>query len=364
MATPVTALLDGKLVDDDTGPGILTAERLQWNMLAGGIPFANDFEQAKQQANMRPPRGVFAEVPGATPKYAVNDGTVDGDFRESLARLFLPVKNYDSFIKEFETKPETQRIAKVLGGTVDSEGNTSGGNGYIDFLLQNVQHTIQEKSQIIETLADEHIAYFFGQGAAVFTYSGTLLNTKQDDQAMNMLRLYNEMGRGTKLAQRNTLLSIRYDGLIVSGAMLGLSLGLNAEMEMAVPFNFSLLVKQIVQLPSPNASVVQLSKPFAIKGDGYLPFNQGLSGLGTTSVKVTAVPPVASAPEPAAAQKQPEPGPSEREKAREQKKLSHLQQSAAVQTTSTVAQQAPEVNQSTAPVSSSSTQTSSSGGPS
>lgn len=280
---------------------------VNWDMAAGGLAFDDDMRKVQGQANMRPPRGVFAEVPGATPKYAVNDGKVDGDFRESLARLFLQIPNYDNFIKEFETKPEVQQIAKVLGGTVSSQGNSSGGNGYIDFLLQNVQHGFQEKSQVVEVLADDHVAYFFGQAAPVFTYAGTLINTKQDDQAMNMLRLYNEIGRGTKLAQRNTLLSIRYDGVIVSGAMMGLSLGLSSEMEMAVPFSFSLLVKQVIQLPSPNAGVVQLSKPFAIAKDGYLPFSQGLSALGTTSVKVTAVPPVASAPVPAASVKQPEP---------------------------------------------------------
>lgn len=312
---------------------------VKWNMEAGGLAFDEDMRTVEKQKNMRPPRGVFAEIPGATPKYAVNDGKVDGDFRESLARLFLQIPNYDKFIAEFETKPEVQQIAKVLGGTVSAQGNSSGGNGYIDFLLQNVQHGFQEKSQVVEVLADDHVAYFFGQAAPVFTYSGTVLNTKQDDQAMNMLRLYQEIGRGTKLAQRNTLLSIRYDGVIVSGAMLSLSLGLNAEMEMAVPFSFSLLVKQVIQLPSPNAGVVQLSKPFAISKYGYLPFSQGLSSLGTTSVKVTAVPSVA--PVPAAEVKQPEPAAPEANATKEY--LANLNKNASTQTASTVAQQAPEL---------------------
>jgi hypothetical protein len=194
-------------------------------------------------------------------------------------------------------------------------------------------------------LSDDHVAYFFGQAAPAFTYSGTLINTKQDDQAMNMLRLYQEMGRGTKLAQRNTLLSIRYDGLIVSGAMLNLSLGLAAEMETAVPFSFTLLVKQIVLLPNPYAGVVQLSKPFAVAADGYRPFDRGLGDLQTLSVKVALVPPIASAPTPAATPKQPEP-PKESVVAKWYRKL---QEAATSKTAATVAEQAPEVNQSVAP---------------
>jgi hypothetical protein len=289
----------------EEGTGIISTDRLWWTMEAGGIPFEKDLNGTGGQTNMRPPRGVFAETPGSTPKYSVNNGEREDDFRESMARMFLQIPNYKTFVDSFNTKPAAQQVAKVLGGTVTTSGNTSGGNGYIDFLLQNVQHGFQEKSQVVEVLSDDHVAYFFGQAAPTFTYAGTLINTKQDDQAMNMLRLYQEMGRGTKLAQLNTLLSIRYDGLIVSGAMLNLSLGLNAEMEVAVPFNFTLLVKQIILLPNPYAGVVQLSKPFAVAADGYRPFERGLGNLSTLSVKVALVPPVAEAP--AATPKQPEP---------------------------------------------------------
>jgi hypothetical protein len=305
MPIPVRTLLDGA---SGSATGVLPADRLYWDIVAGGIPSENDYEKARGQTNVRPPRGIFAEVPGYTPKYAVNDGAAENaDFREQMARMFLQIPNYQTFVNEFNAKPEAQQVAKMLGGTVSSTGASSGGNGYIDFLLQSVQHGYTEKNQVVELLADEHVAYFFGQAAPMFTYAGTLLNTKQDDQAMNMLRLYQEMGRGTKLAQRNTLLSIRYDGVIVSGVMMNLSLSLNAEMETAVPFNFSLLVKQVLQLPNKYAGVVQLSKPFSVAQDGYLPFSQGLGDLGTSSVKVVAAAAFDSTPVPAATPTQPVP---------------------------------------------------------
>lgn len=269
----------------------------------GGIAFDEDYTTAgNRDPKAIPPRGIFAEVPASTPKYARHQGEETFDFRESMARLYLQVPDYKAFLAEFaETNPESQKIAQVLGGTV-KDGNTSTGegNGYVDFLLQNVQHSFQEKSQVVETLADEHVAYFFGQAAPVFSYSGTLINTKQDDQAINMLRLYRDMGRGTMLAQRTTLISIRYDGMIVSGAMLSFNMGLNADMEMAVSFNFNLLVKQQILLPNPYSGLVQLSDPFAVtrgrKNDQYQPFSQGLSTLPTTSVKVVAAPAANLAP--------------------------------------------------------------------
>jgi hypothetical protein len=273
--------------------------KLMWS----GIAFKED-QEAANKTGTRPPTGIFGEVPASTPKYARQNGEERRDFREQMARLFIQVPDYTKFVAEFNNAPESQQIAKVLGGTITKDGNTNAsgteGNGYVDFLLQNVQHSFQEKSQVVEMLADEHVAYFFGQGAPVFTYSGTLINTRQDDQAINMLRLYRDMGRGSMLAMRNTLISIRYDGLIVSGAMTGLSMGLNAEMEMAVPFNFSLLVKQVLPLPNDKFGLVRLSEPFAVAKDGYRPFDQGAAQFDTSSVKVVMAPP--SAPIPAANQ--------------------------------------------------------------
>jgi hypothetical protein len=268
-------------------------------MDAGGLPFTEDIRATDKQQ----PRGIFGEYPGATPKYATNKGE-QNDFRETLARLFIQVPDYEKFKKDFENDPASKRIAEVISGSAGTDGatNIEQGNGYIDFLLQSVQHNFQEKNQIIETLADEHIAYFFGQAAPVFSYGGTLINTRQDDQAMNMLRLYRDMGRGSQLALRRTLLSIRYDGLIVSGAMMSLSLGLSAELEMAVPFSFNLLVKQISLLPPhKNSAVVELTKPFANSGDMYTPFNTNVPDYSTSAVKVTGVPPVFYPPPPAAA---------------------------------------------------------------
>jgi hypothetical protein len=271
-----------------------------WDIQSGGLPSQEDADAVGNMEPLggvaiRPPTGIFAAFPGATPKYALNAGEMETDFRETMARMFLQVKDYKLFVESFAGS-ETQPIATVLGGQSADKSDTTGGKGYIDFLLQNVQHNFQEKAQVVETLADDHVAYFFGQSTPTFGYSGSLFNTKQDDQALNMLRLYEDIGRGSKLAGRNTLISLRYDGLIVSGAMMNLSLGLNAETEMIVPFSFNLLVKKVQLLKNPYSGIVMLTKPFASASDGYSPFSSGAANVNTATVRPTMIPSEAPVP--------------------------------------------------------------------
>jgi hypothetical protein len=267
-----------------------------WNLngeTAGGLASEEDTYAARQNSaafQVRPPRGVFAAFPGATPKYAINKGEQEKDFRETMARMFLQVPNYANLIAEFNNDPELQQIAAVVAGTANDDGSTLGGAGYVDFLLQSAAHSFQEKAQVVEVLADDHVAYFFGQAATTFSYSGTLLNTKQDDQALNMLRLYAGLGRGSQLASRKTLISLRYDGVFVSGAMMNFTYTLNAETEMMVPFSFNLLVKSYQIIPNPYSGLVTLTTPFAVKGQGYAPFSQGSLDPGTKPTSPAATP--------------------------------------------------------------------------
>jgi hypothetical protein len=258
----------------------------------GGLASKEDVTAASKSnaAAPRPPRGIFAAFPGATPKYARNLGEEEHDFRETMARMFMRVPKYEDFLKEYDQNPEMKQIAAVLGGQATDGGGTIGGAGYVDFLLQGVQHSFQEKMQVVEVLADDHVAYFFGSSASVFAYSGTLINTKQDDQALNMLRLYAEFGRGSKLASRNTLISLRYDGIFVSGVMTNFTYSLSAETEMAVPFSFNLLVKKLQVLPNPYSGLVTLSPPLAATADGYTPFAVSTTDPGSPLAAPTATP--------------------------------------------------------------------------
>lgn len=186
--------------------------------------------------------GVHAPQPFATQKHMLHRGPTRHDYEETMARMFIQVspKLYKSFMNSIKD-PENARIANVLVG----DNIKQGGTGYIDFLLQRANHALNEKFQVVETLADNFVAFFFGMQAPVFSYSGTLLNTYQDDWTARMFRIFTEFGRGTQLAKRRVLMKLRYNNMIVTGGMINFESANTADIQMACSFSFNFLVTRI-----------------------------------------------------------------------------------------------------------------------
>lgn len=187
--------------------------------------------------------GIRSRSPHSTPKYTryLNLGHREG--LETTARMYISVSKPASFIKSVAgTDKNLQGIASALvGGNTFEDSN----RGYIDFLLQQATHSLSEKVQVVETLSDNYIAFFFGQSAPIFKYSGILMNSFQDDWAINMLRMYQSISRGSQLARRGVLFYLKYDSMIISGSILNLNWALNGDNELLVPFSFDLLVRKI-----------------------------------------------------------------------------------------------------------------------
>ena len=219
-------------------PGIIksTAQGL----FARALAFTTDFEIGHSPSSNN---GVFSKTPGATPKYAINRGRRDAEKRDTLARLFInmPASRIQAF--RATLTPRTQPLADVLLSGAAYGGG--GGNGFIDFLLTQANENMQEKTQIVDTLTDNYVAFYSGQEPPVFDYSGVLLNTYQDDQRVWMLQLYREILRGSRLAGNNLIVNLRYDSFIVSGYMEALQLGLRGDDVDSSSFRFSLRVKRM-----------------------------------------------------------------------------------------------------------------------
>ena len=189
--------------------------------------------------------GIRSRFPRSSPKYTRYTTQGHREFLETTARMYISVSNPKAFVNEVGRAGGDQHltgIAQVLAGNSKSE---TSGRGYIDFLLQQASHSLNEKVQVIETLSDNYVAFFFGQSAPVFKYSGSLMNTFQDDWAINMLRMFQSISRGSQLARRGVLFYLKYDSLTVSGSLLNFNWALNGENEMIVPFSFDMLVRKI-----------------------------------------------------------------------------------------------------------------------
>jgi hypothetical protein len=261
-----------------------------------GIPFDDNpsSPSLKISADKARPRGVFGEQPGMTPKYARNVGGREADFRETMARLFIQVgpAEYERFVNSVRANdPDSESLARVLAGTNQGAGGAMGGVGYVDFLLQSAPINIQEKFSISETLADNYVLYAFGQQAPTFSYGGTLINTKQDDQAVNMLRIYSSMIRASQLARRQKVVRLRYDSYIVTGAAVGFNMSLGSEMESAVSFNLMLVVKSLQILPNPDYALTIVDSNFA-PTDMLPKLANGTTNTNVRPVRMRALPPL------------------------------------------------------------------------
>lgn len=212
-------------------------------------------------------KGAYAKYPAAQPKYSAQYT----EENSGMARMLIPLPNLAAasrFVRSF-TGQEPRKLAQTLAlpPKDDSRGY---GFGYIDFLLSTAQENFNEKVDVREVLSDNYVAYFFGQRAPVFRYSGILLNTKQDDWRAAMSVMYQYILRGTQLSRRGVLLSLNYDNVVVTGSMLSLNQTLNSELEMAANFNFDFLVKRydVYRFPGHKPTKVE-SYPAQVQPDTF-----------------------------------------------------------------------------------------------
>ena len=211
----------------------------------------SDHVDTNQYNPRRGAGGQFATyIQGATPKFAVNSGTREIHQINTMARLYIRIDLDElQLFKQSIGDSHTQRqlIDRLIGDPANPrrQNNSIIDTGYMDFNLQQVDMAFDEKVDVSPTNADNFVAYYFGQAAPRFNFSGILINSKQDDQHTNWLRLYMEVLRGTALARRGKLVSIKYDSFIVSGSLDNHRSQIRSGTELIVPFSFTMLVKKL-----------------------------------------------------------------------------------------------------------------------
>jgi hypothetical protein len=190
----------------------------------------------------------------------------------------IPPGDYDKFLGELED-PDTRKIATFLTG--DDAGK--GGVGYIDFLLQSAVHQYVEKYQVCETLSDNYVVFFFGQQAPIFNYQGVLYNTYQDDWVMRMFRIFRDLGRGTQLARRGLVMYLKYDSVIVQGAMTDFRYTIQSGKEMYATFDFNLLIKKVSIIYGALGPPTDLVSVKHFAPEGYHTDDSGTNPMAATN---------------------------------------------------------------------------------
>lgn len=218
-------------------------------------------------------RGVHSQYPATQLKYFTSWDKA----KRSMARLFVPFSSASDrakFLANFQDSEALKSVSALVSNS-----------GYIDFLLHQVNESVEEKLQVIELLNDEYVAYFFGQKAPMFQYSGTMFTTVQDDWWRAFTQMYNGLLRGSKLADFSRLVSLRYDSRIVTGALTNFTGTLTSEQQQAVNFSFNLLVKRIDIVPPMKtiSDASWVSTPTAAEG-------QATTGLSASTLEALSAP--------------------------------------------------------------------------
>lgn len=170
-------------------------------------------------------QGVYAQFPATQLKYST--GTYD-----TQARLYVALGPTEQakFLEGF-SEPVKTYVKAVTGP-----------KGYMDFILTQVQESQEEKYQVTELLSDDYVAYFYGEKARVYSYSGKLFSTYQDDWWEAFSYLYDNLLRGSRMAGLQRVATLRYDSRVVNGVLLNFQSSMSSEMQMAVDFSFQFLV--------------------------------------------------------------------------------------------------------------------------
>lgn len=112
---------------------------------------------------------------------------------------------------------------------------------YTKFILESVQESHAERTQVVETFGDFYV-FMFGERPPTYTFSGVLINTRNANWVSDFMYYYETHLRGSQCLERQAKLVLTYGGRQVEGYMLNIGHVTNAANEGAVTVSFSIIV--------------------------------------------------------------------------------------------------------------------------
>jgi hypothetical protein len=172
----------------------------------------------------------------------VDPETVTADFYR-FGKYLPDQSGYEIQPKQFSpiVNDKVPSSIRVIGQDSKSNKPVSIIPAYTKFILESVQESHAERSQIIETFGDFYV-FMFGERPSIYNFSGQLVNAKNANWVMDFMFMYNEYLRGTRCVERNAKILMTYGGRQIEGLMLNVATVTNAAIEGAVGLQFSVVV--------------------------------------------------------------------------------------------------------------------------
>lgn len=135
---------------------------------------------------------------------------------------------------------DEEQIASLTLRTTDSK-QTEIISTYTRFFLQSAVEAEQEKYQLIETFTSFYV-FFYGKRPPIYRYAGTLISDPIYRWNNDFKFVYENYFRGTRATEFNSEVILQYDGRIITGFPLNLTMQQDAMNDKGIPFAMDLLV--------------------------------------------------------------------------------------------------------------------------
>lgn len=152
--------------------------------------------------------------------------SISTDITDNLAQTVRELKSQSSF-----------------GQTAAVQGNVI--TAYSRFFLDGVTESQTEKYQVVETFTSFY-TFFYGKRPPVYTFTGILLNDENHKWVNDFMFFYENFFRGTRTADMGAQAVMTYDGRVVSGFILNISMQQQAVTHKGVAFSMNMLVTEHV----------------------------------------------------------------------------------------------------------------------
>lgn len=142
------------------------------------------------------------------------------------------------------TRPQQSGSDSAAGSGIPAQNDKksmASTYNYSNFIIQRLEESRVEKSQIVETFGDTFI-FFFGERPRIINVTGVLMNTTDFNWRTEFWYNYENVLRGTKLVEQDARIYLFWDDLVVEGYMLQATARDDSESPYHIPFSFQLFV--------------------------------------------------------------------------------------------------------------------------
>lgn len=193
---------------------------------------------------------VFVEV--ETEPFSDVRRTVVGELAEQNPAAIAPVRRPLRGIEVREPRFSHIRVIDKYGNPVylvdSGDPNGVGASSVIaNYMVTQLTTQRAEKSQIVLTFGENYI-FMYGEQPIQATIMGGLVSSNDFTWPAEFWYNYQEVMRGTKLAERGARLFMVIDDLLLEGLVMGASDTRTADVPNFVPFNMNVLVTSIQYL--------------------------------------------------------------------------------------------------------------------